>query len=251
MPIPVPQPGEGENEFVSRCMAQIGTEYDQDTALAICYDTYNRNTAKWDEIEKVLPVDQPPVDHIREKALTHNSNVADSEPAWSSVDKTKLPYRAFVWQEEGTDPDSKSTWKYPHHWVRNGGELNEDGVYSSGDMYLHQGGLNAAWAAANGARSGQQASQTIKNHLQRHRRALGLDTEKVTKDDMKALEKIQSIQDDNPNRVSTQTFGGVSDYDKPEGILAGNYPEFDTEDTNPPRSHRDVANDLDELFPIE
>jgi ClpP class serine protease len=98
--------------------------------------------------------------------------VADSEPAWGSVDKTRLPRAAFA---DHGETGSKSTWGYPHHWVRNGGEVDEDGIYTSGDMYLHAGGLNAAWSAAQGGRSGQEASAGVKSHLQAHRRALGLD----------------------------------------------------------------------------
>ncbi len=36
-PIPSPESGEDENTFISRCMKEIGGEYDQDQALAICY----------------------------------------------------------------------------------------------------------------------------------------------------------------------------------------------------------------------
>ena len=103
-------------------------------------------------------------------ALTHNNTLADDEPSWGSVDKTKLPRNAFADQgEEG----KKSTWGYPHHWVKNGGNPDESGVYTTGDMFLHEGGINAAWGAAQGARSGQKASQSVIDHLQSHRKALG------------------------------------------------------------------------------
>ena len=36
-PIPSPESGEDENSFISRCMKDIGGEYDQDQALGICY----------------------------------------------------------------------------------------------------------------------------------------------------------------------------------------------------------------------
>ena len=43
MPIPKPKGGEGENEYVSRCMQEIGGEYDDNTqAVAICYATYQK-----------------------------------------------------------------------------------------------------------------------------------------------------------------------------------------------------------------
>jgi len=101
-------------------------------------------------------------------ALTHNSETADSEPTWSSVNKTNLPDSAFA------DRESR---RYPHHWVRNGGDPDDDGRYTTGEMFLHKGGLNAAWSAAQGARSGEDASDAIKSHLSAHRHALGLDKE--------------------------------------------------------------------------
>ncbi|HUV95817.1 MAG TPA: hypothetical protein VMX14_13460 [Anaerolineae bacterium] len=97
-------------------------------------------------------------------ALTHNSNVADSEPTWSEVDKNNLPNSAFA---------DREARRYPHHWVQNGGDPDDDGRYTTGMMYLHEGGLNAAWSAAQGGRSGEAASNEIKSHLQTHRKALG------------------------------------------------------------------------------
>ena len=105
-------------------------------------------------------------------AFTHNSKVADREPDWGSVDKTKLPRIAFA--DTGV-PDKVSTWRFPHHWVQNGGDPDENGRYTTGTLYLHRGGLNAAWAAAQGARSGEKADEAVIRHLQAHRRALGLD----------------------------------------------------------------------------
>lgn len=109
-----------------------------------------------------------------EKALDHNDTVKDGEPEWGSVDKTKLPLKAFVWEASNADNEKKSTWSYPHHWVENG-EIDDGGVYASGDMYLHQGGLIAAWAASQGARTGDKADAAIVAHLQAHRDALGMD----------------------------------------------------------------------------
>ncbi len=107
-------------------------------------------------------------------AFSHNSTTQDDEPDWGSVDKTKLPRVAFGDQGE---PDKKSSWKYPHHWVKGGTETDENVVYTNGTMYLHRGGLAAAWASANGGRSGQEASQSVKNHLNAHRKAIGMGDE--------------------------------------------------------------------------
>jgi hypothetical protein len=45
MPIPKPKSAEAQDEFVGRCMHEIGNEYDQEQALAICYATYEKETS--------------------------------------------------------------------------------------------------------------------------------------------------------------------------------------------------------------
>jgi len=102
-------------------------------------------------------------------SFRHNSRVAENEPSWGSIDKTKLPRQAFAYVG---DAKKKSTWGYPHHWVRGGKTLDENGVWKDGELLLHRGGLNAAWAAAMGARTGRRASPQIIAHLREHRRAL-------------------------------------------------------------------------------
>jgi HK97 family phage major capsid protein/HK97 family phage prohead protease len=143
--------------------------------------------------------------------FAHNSTTSESEPDWGSVDKTSLPRVAFA--DQG-DPDKKSTWSYPHHWVSGGGEKDESGIYTYGTLYLHAGGLNAAWSAANGGRSGEEASQAVKDHLQAHRRALGLEkiystlTVKGLDEEMRVLEGI----------ASTPTPDRMGDVVVPEGM---------------------------------
>jgi ATP-dependent Clp protease protease subunit len=100
----------------------------------------------------------------------HNSKTKEGEPAWGTVDKTALPELAFAGKGE-----NKSDWSYPHHWISGGTERDDRGIWTNGTMYLHEGGLNAAWSAANGGRSGQKAEQSILDHLQAHRKALGKD----------------------------------------------------------------------------
>jgi len=105
-------------------------------------------------------------------ALTHNSTLADKEPAWSSVDKTKLPRNAYA---DMGDPDKKSSWRYPHHWVKDGKTGGKHGIFISGTMYLHKGGLRSALQAAGGARSGKKESNSsVKAHLARHSKAIGM-----------------------------------------------------------------------------
>ena len=104
-------------------------------------------------------------------AFTHNNTETEGEPAWSVVDKTKLPRNAHA---ETGKPDQKATWKYPHHWIKGGEEVDANGIYTGGDMYLHKAGLSFAWGAANGARSGKEASASVKSHLKTHRSAAGM-----------------------------------------------------------------------------
>jgi len=40
MPIPSPQSGETQDEFVSRCIGEIYNEYGQEQGAAICYSTW-------------------------------------------------------------------------------------------------------------------------------------------------------------------------------------------------------------------
>lgn len=107
----------------------------------------------------------------------HNSKLADDEPKWGEVDKKELPRLAFA--DEGEE-DEVSTWGYPHHWVKGGTEKDDNGRWKDGTLYLHEGGLDAAWAAANGARSGKEASEAVKKHLEAHRKAIGKDDSKNT-----------------------------------------------------------------------
>lgn len=104
-------------------------------------------------------------------SLTHNSVIAKSEPTWGSVDKKVLPRIAFA--RKG-DPDKKSTWGFPHHWVKDGGGENDMGVVTTGTMYLHRQGLSAAWAAAMGGRSGKKAEPAVIAHLRKHYTDIGV-----------------------------------------------------------------------------
>ena len=109
-------------------------------------------------------------------AFVHNSKLAKSEPGCGGVKKTSLPRLAFADKGEA---DKKSTWKFPHHWIQNADDSDGDGIYDKGVMFLHRGGLRAAWAAAQGARSGQEASPAVKAHLRRHMIDIGMGKEEA------------------------------------------------------------------------
>jgi len=124
-------------------------------------------------------------------AFEHSwSNTVSDEPDWGDVDKASLPRIAFA--DKG-DPGKKSTWKYPHHFVKGGTKKDENGVYTDGDLHVHTGGVNAAWSAAQGGRSGEKASQAVIDHLQHHRRALGLDKSDKTGDKESRLPALEHV----------------------------------------------------------
>lgn len=106
---------------------------------------------------------------LEERKFEHSSQVVEGEPTWGTVTKTRLPRTAFARQG---DPDKVGTWGFPHHFVKNGGTLSKGGRFTSGEMYLHKGGLGNAWDRAN-----QEASEIgaeEKAHLNDHRRILGI-----------------------------------------------------------------------------
>lgn len=141
--------------------------------------------------------------------FSHNSKLDDNEPDWGSVDKTKLPRVAFA---DRGEPDKKSTWGYPHHWVKGGSKTDESGVYTDGTLYLHRGGLAAAWSAANGGRSGQEASPAVKAHLNVHRNAIGMgDEDKKRPQGAGMIQSYRSVK----NAEAVARFWGKS-LDKPD-----------------------------------
>jgi len=91
----------------------------------------------------------------------HNRLPQFAIPRWPEVDKSELPREAFAYAP-GSD---RGEWKLPHHFVRDG------------TMYLHRGGVIAAWAALNGARTGKpmRVPGQVRRHLEAARRALGLE----------------------------------------------------------------------------
>lgn len=103
-------------------------------------------------------------------AFVHNSETSPDEPDWGAVDKAELPALAFA-----DHTGQQSEWSFPHHWVQGAGGKDKDGNWTTGKLLLHRGGLNAAWSAAQGGRSGQKASEAVIAHLEAHRKALGLD----------------------------------------------------------------------------
>lgn len=135
------------------------------------------------------------VQDIRKAAIKINRKLRDNEPAWGKVDKTKLPRQAFA---DVGDTEKVSTWRYPYMWMPNGKAPDENGRYTSGDLYIHKGGLQAAWAAAQGARTGKKASQKIIDTLKKARKAVGLDKDVRKENDI----RFDIMKHDAVNRVA-------------------------------------------------
>lgn len=121
-----------------------------------------------------------------------SSKTTDNEPQWVTVDKRKLPREAFAEDR----PDNPSEWGFPHHFIKDGKIDEETERFETGTMFLHKGGLNAAWAAAQGARTGQEADQFIINHLAKHRKDLGLDNNNQNSKKMSNLTKFYNLSDE-------------------------------------------------------
>lgn len=54
MPIPEKKSGEREDDYIGRCMSEIGNEYPQDQALAICYGKFRENMTTENKINSKL-----------------------------------------------------------------------------------------------------------------------------------------------------------------------------------------------------
>lgn len=92
-------------------------------------------------------------------ALTHNSKLSKSEPAWDSVPHQKLPRNAYA---DPGDPNDSSTWKHPYHHVRNA-DIGTSGVFVRGEMFLHLGELKNLLSTTVG-----QMPDAVQKHLRAH-----------------------------------------------------------------------------------
>jgi hypothetical protein len=59
MPIPKRESGETENEFIPRCVSAIADEYEQDQALAICYQQMSISLIADKEYRKMMTQKNP------------------------------------------------------------------------------------------------------------------------------------------------------------------------------------------------
>lgn len=67
MPIPKRESGEKENEFIPRCMSAIADEYEQDQALAICYQQMSVSLIGDKQYRKMLTQKNPMMGNMKKE----------------------------------------------------------------------------------------------------------------------------------------------------------------------------------------
>jgi hypothetical protein len=70
MPIPKRESGETENDYIPRCMSEIGSEYEQDQALAICYQQMSISLIRDKEYRKMMTQKNPMMANYKNKMKT-------------------------------------------------------------------------------------------------------------------------------------------------------------------------------------
>lgn len=65
MPIPKRNKGEREDEFIPRCISEISGEYEQDQAVAICYQQMNISLIADKDYRKNLTKSNPILDQFK------------------------------------------------------------------------------------------------------------------------------------------------------------------------------------------
>lgn len=115
------------------------------------------------EDEPPAAAPEPKEEEDQAPGLHHDSQTSAQEPPFEDVDQDRLPDQAFA------DPESR---QYCHHWVEAGGDEDEEGKFTSGQMYLHREGLRVATHEAE-----TDGADDVQDHLAEHRQALGMEDE--------------------------------------------------------------------------
>ena len=83
MPIPKPTAAETQNDYMGRCMSEIGGEYPQDQALAICISTYRKENMK-----KIKYTDKKVMARIKYDADFEGINLVELDaPCWDDYEQ--------------------------------------------------------------------------------------------------------------------------------------------------------------------
>ena len=87
MPIPNPQSGETQDEFVSRCISEIYDEYGQEQSAAICYNKFRENMSRNSESKVLSRIKKFREDELKGINLTEDGKVNLKEPCWSGYEQ--------------------------------------------------------------------------------------------------------------------------------------------------------------------
>jgi len=90
MPIPNPQAGESQDDFVSRCVSQIYDEYGQEQSVAICITKYNEMNSikRKNEQKSVLSrMNKYREDELKGINLKDDGSYDLKEPCWSGYEQ--------------------------------------------------------------------------------------------------------------------------------------------------------------------
>jgi hypothetical protein len=87
MPIPKPNSGETESDFVSRCIEQIFDEYGEEQSAAICYNTFKENNMSKTTAQRVNEK-MNLLSKMRGIKLLPNGevNMIDPNPCWEGYE---------------------------------------------------------------------------------------------------------------------------------------------------------------------
>ncbi len=99
--------------------------------------------------------------------FTHSDETDSDEPGWNAVDEHALPRLAFA--EMGED-GNRTTWGYPHHFVKGATAKDNMGAYSDGKMFLHKGQLEKMLGHADM----MHLESPARDHLEAHAKATGM-----------------------------------------------------------------------------
>ncbi len=85
MPIPNPQSGESQDEFVSRCIGELYDEYGPEQASAICYTKYRENMNS--ESKVLSRIKKYREDELKGINLTEEGEVDMKAPCWDGYEQ--------------------------------------------------------------------------------------------------------------------------------------------------------------------
>jgi hypothetical protein len=85
MPIPNPQSGESQDEFVSRCIGELYNEYGQEQAAGICYTKYRENMNT--ESKVLSRIKKFRDDELKGVNLTEDGEVDMKAPCWDGYEQ--------------------------------------------------------------------------------------------------------------------------------------------------------------------